>query len=704
MVKENVEPACVVWWLCYLSADDPIFYHISEIGKKLKEQGQCLVVFGHEGDYSQHTGFVHFAIPFSLAEHGRKWSNFLSGAVMPMTATSIPELIDAESQWCGSASSYETEWLILRALTFWEKAAQIMRPALILTWGTTVPFSRALMRIAQMTQTPAYVMERGLTEATLMLNIVGQCFLSNIGTRPQFISPKREISTVESEWAEIVSYYRNTSIRNYQFANSGSSPISCCSDDGASVLYLGAFDLGSGITFDNKIVGDRLGGWLKSSNAGLQEVVETLNRVAPNSTLHVKAHPHSPIDIRALGNEGGVRIVEHKDRDFRELLEKSDILITPISTTQIYGLFYDKPVVTLANGFFSGRNIVYEAYSKQELDDAISGALLREGWRHKHQKAMQLITTLFRDEFIGLNDDVPTSLKLPDFIEHLGHFRNYNVPNMPSAQMRIQQFEDFSLFSSGAKQYLDIQSLPAIIGNDNWGALLDDIKALVDAEVRGRYETEIANSNERTAQNERIIAELQQSIAHFQTQTQQAEERNDLLANQLQELRTLYADIDEKLAQATKSAGDAHENLSRVTQNIHGLSRLVEMSQADNVRSNSAESSQIGMALEGDARDIDLDLGTVRAALMSLHHLTSDIQSLRVWADKNGTWREDRGRLALARSILSRGPSVEEAPNQIDYLLANPDLILAGVDPIYHWNKFGWKEGRPKSAEKPTKD
>ncbi len=63
---------------------------------------------------------------------------------------------------------------------------------------------------------------------------------------------------------------------------------------------------------------------------------------------------------------------------------------------------------------------------------------------------------------------------------------------------------------------------------------------------------------------------------------------------------------------------------------------------------------------------------------------------LRHWLE----YGQAEGRLALP----SIGPVGTDGFDAKYYLLANPDVALAGVDPLSHFNNNGWHEGRNPNA------
>lgn len=59
----------------------------------------------------------------------------------------------------------------------------------------------------------------------------------------------------------------------------------------------------------------------------------------------------------------------------RTLIESADVVIVMSTTIQYEVLFYDKPIVLLANSFLNGLNVGYEIKNSEEIGSAIHQAL-----------------------------------------------------------------------------------------------------------------------------------------------------------------------------------------------------------------------------------------------------------------------------------------------------------------------------------------
>jgi hypothetical protein len=103
-------------------------------------------------------------------------------------------------------------------------------------------------------------------------------------------------------------------------------------------------------------------------------------------------------------------------------------------------LIYDRPLVTLGNGFLMGREIAYEVTSAEALRPALAAALQRQGWSKCLARGRALITAMMEHDLFGLTDDVPTRLKVADLVVLLGRFASYISANAAPADVRYEEF------------------------------------------------------------------------------------------------------------------------------------------------------------------------------------------------------------------------------------------------------------------------
>ncbi|MGV1830745.1 hypothetical protein ACQZ6Z_15260 [Agrobacterium vitis] len=754
-MEEKKRIGNVIWWCCFLESGDRIYDSISEIGILLKNSGQQLVVLGQPGDYTRYVGFEHIAVSVSLVAQGLELNDIPGTSSLPMTLTSLPELLETESFWSGAKPTFQTELCILKAARFWEKSFEIMQPSLIIAWGSSAPFSRLLLRIANLTQTPSYVAERGLTENTLMFNLLGQCIVSNIGTKLSYIKSKVKINEVKKEWAVIRDYYKNIAERQYKNSvnvNVGNI-VDKISKRGPVVLFLGAFDLGSGLAFNDKSLGGRFARAHKSSQEAAQAVADALSISYPGATLINKSHPASPYEV--ISTSPDIYVINVHDADFRELIELSDVIVTPISTTQIYGFIYNKPVITLSNSFFSGRDITYDVTDEYSLENAINDAIEHIDWQNKFERAKTLIVNLFRDEFIGLTDDVPCRLQVADLARHFTLFKSYKPYHFEDAKARL---ESYYLLESFAKQrpfQWSAEQIKSFIGVEHWNLIASEIigesNRALEAELQSRIGLkhfggdlaanieeafkEFAGESNRALEAELqsriglkhfggdLAANIEEAFKEFVGESNRALEAElqsriglkhfggDLAANIEDVFREMMEDLNKKTNDIMSESQIKIEALN--AENKNGQAREEEYQKLiDKLRNEildlSTESNNKQKIMYHEIANLRRQIDAIEVALRESKEAYSKIDeahtNTKVAAEVISTWVISSTRKRHAsryNGLWKLQKKSDGAPeiNPVQYLIANPDVAKAGLDPIDHWLRYGKSEGRSTGGQ-----
>lgn len=694
----------IIWWNCFLSSSDSFYDNLSCIGHLLRKNGQELVVLSPEGDYSRCDGFTHVVVTLSLCEMGRAIQNLHTPSQTPTAISAYPELVEAEQQWCGQRPPYETEALILRALHLWEKAFTILRPSVIMAWGRTIPFARLLIRQAQLTQTPCYIAERGLSENTLFLGLLGQGQITDIGLRLPFIAPPLEDTKIEDEWKKITSYYATTSQEKYKTSinedfiqlqkelENETKPI---------IVYFGAFDVGSGITFHDTRSGDRLGGWIRHSKDGALAVAESLSRVFPASILLIQPHPGCYFDIENSYDNVDIRSVN--GIDYRKLVAISNISVTPISSVQMACFFQNKPVITLCNSFFSGRDIAYEAYNSKDLDQSLLDAFHQKKQAIKHQQAKALIVTLFREEFIGLSDDAPCALKKTHLVQHLARFLYFQPYPIDTAEDRIHSFQSFLNLCTAKPHDWSPQELANAIGQENWLYLKhiinhDYMQELVQIAHSHPFEQEHMHTDLN-----HILAPARHSYQTLEHSRQELEHSYQTLAHSHQELEYSYQTLErshqelehkfqelnhkfnEKLNKFHQLKESSSQKCRTLTETIHAT-QAKNSSLNNNIEIYKTQNDNNKQKIYDLRNNIDFLNEENRLLKLQIYTLEEKNSFLKSWIRGSVHRYRTKRYASLRNKIFNRHEAKAIAEiDPVDYLFAHPDLAKTGINPDFHW-------------------
>lgn len=90
----------------------------------------------------------------------------------------------------------------------------------------------------------------------------------------------------------------------------------------------------------------------------------------------------------------------------RTLIESADVVIVMSTTIQYEVLFYDKPIVLLANSFLNGLNVGYEIKNSEEIGSAIHQALNKKDYADKQINAEKFITLISSQILVSLNKKI----------------------------------------------------------------------------------------------------------------------------------------------------------------------------------------------------------------------------------------------------------------------------------------------------------
>ncbi len=442
----------IAWASCYLVAPDPVYDALSELGHRLRAQGMQLIMFGPVADYSAYDGFHHVAIPYFMAEHGQLYGAELVKESEAIGATALGEMVALDRVMGLAVPDEEAKACVARAMAFWERAFDLAQPSVIIGWGTVVPISRLMERIAQRRQIPAFIMERGLLGDTVSLSFAGQIALSSIATAPVLANPPPLEGERCVAWDVIEHYYKQTGNRGYPDKNRIPDMKEwgyLRTDPGPRVIYFGSGDIGCGLNYTDPALGERSASWVTSSMAAGQAVADKLGRVAPGASLWSKPHPHVPYIVQADTSKLTVRNIAEVDSNV--LVAAADVCVTLASVTMALGFIYDKPVMALANSFLMGRDIAYEVTSAEELEPALRAALARDGWDERLARGRALFVAMMEQDLFGINVEVPTRLKMVDMAMLLGRFTRYVKIGTPSAEKRYAAFLELMGAASAAK-------------------------------------------------------------------------------------------------------------------------------------------------------------------------------------------------------------------------------------------------------------
>ncbi|BBF81386.1 hypothetical protein [Asticcacaulis excentricus] len=446
---DNQSRTCV-FTTCFLGAPDPVYDAFSTLGHYLRQYGVELVLFSCRGDFSAYDGFTLYRIPFSLRENGQLFQHAVSASGPALSGAMLQELMTLDREWVGDDTPFAAEVYIQRAFTYWQKAVEILRPCAVISWGTTAPFSRLMMRLGQLNQLPLYVMERGWLQDTLGLTVLGQGHMANICTDISRLYDDVPEEGQKEHWAQIHSYYTHTRHQHYPSHNQSiadETVIRLREQSGLKILYLGSNDAGGGNSLKGVNQSERASTWASTSYNAAAELAAAIEQLDMECQLWIKPHPST--DFRLPEGSLGGQIDYFRTENVQQLVEMADLVVTLGSTAQIYGLLYDKPFLVMGNSILMGRRIAYEALSREDLLPSLKQALARESLSERLAAGKALVTRMYLGDVIGLNSEVPTRLKVADLASFLARFRTLAIDTSLKMTERRDRFDAFTAIASG---------------------------------------------------------------------------------------------------------------------------------------------------------------------------------------------------------------------------------------------------------------
>jgi hypothetical protein len=524
---------------CFLGGDDSLYDLFSDIGTALRSSNMELVIVGAWGVVPSRSGFQTLNLPFSLVDQGRRFQHFYGRDGLPMSMDGFEEFIGLEKDQ-GRSVTLSDEIDIQRSFALWQNIFHILSPVVVVAWGTTTPISRIMLRFAQLRSLPAYVLERGYLDDTLLFNAAGQNALSITNMATDLII-RLDDCRYEEKWTQISEFYKNKVSGRYSEYN---KPIDkefenfLLSRKVPIIFYIGSHDNGAGIFF-GKTYNKNKSNWIDSSRAAFLEVVKYVKNKKLDCILLYKPHLGAPFDV--IDDE--IEIINVSGFDVSSIIKLSDVVINLSSGTQFLTFIYEKPLVTMGNSFLSGYNAAYESFDFDTLCNQIDISLNRFEYKEKLSTGRILTAALFDKYLVGLKEDVPTTLKLSAIIQTLLRFRSHD-----SSTSGKENMDDLRAFISAADNV------------ESWAAredtLLEDIRQV----------------NLHNVSLQDVILKLENRTAEIELQ---ATKRYDELGSKIELLEGTRVSLEGKIAQLLEIQTGLETESAVLTQRVDTLNASV---------------------------------------------------------------------------------------------------------------------------------
>lgn len=291
------------------------------------------------------------------------------------------------------------------------------KPAMMLIWGSSLPQSVIMKNIADLNGIPSYVIERGLLPDTLMLESKGHGGHSDLNN--QFILHNYPWSEIKPDkYSKIKQFYLNHNKPKYD-QNKRLKPTELTHKLQVKteniLTFFGDYDIAAGHHpryESTSIINSPI---YKSTDHALQN----LNRVVENRddlTLLFKPHPNDHRDYDKYEDKK-VKIL--RNINIHDLMNISDIIGVLTSTVQFEALFYEKPILLMANSQLINKGIAYECRNSDDLANQLELALQKVDFTEKTTHAKKFISFLMDSFLVRINDNIPGRIGLKEFTDFL---------------------------------------------------------------------------------------------------------------------------------------------------------------------------------------------------------------------------------------------------------------------------------------------
>lgn len=408
-----------------ISTINQINDNLSELGFKLLLLSSCT---------SPELKCMTVEIPFSLKDYSSLKLEFRNN----LDCNEDLIKIDAEFNDDDSIDYELYKEGLLKCKLVAHQIARNLRPAFALFWSGTVPQSILFKGVFAEYSIPSYFVERGLLPESLIFDESGNGACSSMKKN---IDLNLTPFNFEQIFEEVKSYFfiniidkheQPDYINGYDFLKQNNLTGK------RIIIFLGHWDVASGVNsakdFQSFFNSPH---FINTEDAYKSLVKFILN----NKEIALIFKPH-PFDSRIYENDNNPRIIVDKKLNVRTLIEVADAVAVMSTTVQYEVLFYDKPLILLANSFLTGLNIGYEVNKPKDLEGTINQALNKKDFSGMQINAEKFIAHISYNFLIKLNSSNPFKRDLLGFFSNIADKYYLNHLEEISSNKLIAFFND----------------------------------------------------------------------------------------------------------------------------------------------------------------------------------------------------------------------------------------------------------------------
>jgi len=402
--------------MCCLELEDELVKILNEFNSNLHKNGYQLFLL--TTSHSQKAEFPIFNIPFSLKGYDDFYPNIQLNSFAENDST-INTLIERDIAWnsddVNQFENYQNGYAKCRF--FFKSLIDSLKPSIALTWSTALPQSIVFKNLLDSLSIPNFVWERGLLPNTFMLESKGNSGFSDLNTN--IFGTKFDVDKCPQIYNKIKKYYRDDKPIKYtqsEFIDSKSLREEWNIAGNKIITFFGQHDVAFGVYPPNTYMAKINSPLFDSTEDALKSLGDSIKN-NPETVLLFKPHPNDQTMYEDNPKLENIRII--RDTNIHSLFELSDIFVFTSSTLQFESLFYEKPIVLLANSELRNKGVAYECQQQHLLADTIEMAINQVGFNVKFKKMKGFISWIIQHFLIGYNKSVPTSKSMTEFAKIL---------------------------------------------------------------------------------------------------------------------------------------------------------------------------------------------------------------------------------------------------------------------------------------------
>lgn len=402
---------------CFLPLDADTCRWWLKLQEALAQEGMELIVLSQAPPADPNLRVI--LVPLWLQGYAAAFGN--SPTALTLEEPLAQALVERERSWSGQAhqplaefhAGLQTCQHVLRTLL------AELQPAVVLTWGSSLPQSVVLQQLALQEGRPCWVLERGFVPQTLMVEMSGQGGLSEWNASFALQRALRAGASTTTFRAVQQQYVSQRASKTPVAADALSAEElrrRHCPDRQRLVSVLLQHDEASGLS-PVSFAGSR------QHTRGLTTAAEAVQHLAAAAAartdcqLIVRPHPLDLADYSAF-ESATLRVV--RDGSLHALLQASDAVACMTSTCQFEALLYEKPLILLARSVLAGKGVAYEALNPSAVAPALAAALAFDGFVDRLERGRRFLSFALENFLITLDEEVPGLPTLRDLAAWLG--------------------------------------------------------------------------------------------------------------------------------------------------------------------------------------------------------------------------------------------------------------------------------------------